>query len=164
MKLANIILSVITALLSVYVFYVCIQFPEVVDSVPGPGIWPRAVSICLFVVSLFLLFRTIFSKKDRNEKENVPDSDNSQEKTRVFLNQKMFRVYIMMGIAVVYLGLMMLAGFIIATALFIAVIMIFMDEKKILFALAVGLGSSLGMYFLFYQVFRIILPPGLLFG
>ena len=158
MKLANIILSFIMLALSVYVFYVSRQFPEVLDMVPGPGIWPRVLSVCLFGVSLFLLVTTILSGKKAESNQS-----NGQKGEHTFLAKRTLRVYIMMGIALVYLVLMMLAGFIISTALFIIAIMLFMGEKKIWLALAIGTGSSLGLYFLFYGIFHILLPAGLLF-
>ena len=158
MKLANIILSVITLALSVYVFYVSNQFPEVLNEVPGPGIWPRALSVCLFGVSLFLLFTTIFSGKKAETNQG-----SEQKEEHPFLAKRTLRVYIMMGVALVYLVIMMLVGFIISTALFIVVIMLFMGEKKIWLVIVIGTGSSLGLYFLFYNVFRVLLPAGLLF-
>lgn len=165
MKLANIILSVITLALSVHVFYVCRQFSEVVDSVPGPGIWPKALSICLFGVSLYLLVTTvIFSKKSVLNKTIETSEDNRQEEQNIFSATGTIRAYIMMGIALVYLVFMMLVGFKISTTLFIIFIMLFMGEKRIWLALVTGVGSSVGLYFLFYNIFRINLPVGMLFS
>jgi len=166
MKLANIILSVITLALSVYIYYVSRQFPEVLDSVPGPGIWPGILSLCLFGVSLFLLVTTIITWKKpllKAVEKTELSKDRGQTEERIFSGKGTIRVYILMGIALIYLVLMMLVGFLISSAIFMIVTMLFMGEKRIWLAALVGVGASLGLYLIFFNVFRILLPAGALF-
>jgi hypothetical protein len=69
----------------------------------------------------------------------------------------------MVGIIVIYLAVMVLAGFVIATVIFIPVTMIIMGEKNKILIPVVGIGFARIGYFLFTTVFHVFLPSGLLF-
>lgn len=107
MKKGNLILAAFCVLLGIGVIAVSSTYPTAArygTGVPGPGLWPTAISIVMLACAALLLYRTW---KLTPEKNTAIDLFGPGPK----------RAYISMAILVVYVFLLEILGFIIATTL-----------------------------------------------
>ena len=105
MKKGNLVLAAVCAVLGVGVIAMASGYPKAADygtGVPGPGLWPIVISIVLLACTAILLFRTLKMPPEKDSKIELWTTG-----TR--------RVYLTMGILMVYLLLLPFLGFIIAT-------------------------------------------------
>ncbi|WP_251318012.1 tripartite tricarboxylate transporter TctB family protein [Flintibacter muris] len=105
MKKGNLVLAAICAVLGIGVIAMASGYPKAADygtGVPGPGLWPIVISIVLLACTAILLFRTLKMPPEKDSKIELWTTG-----TR--------RVYLTMGILMVYLLLLPFLGFIIAT-------------------------------------------------
>ena len=105
MKKGNLVLAAICAVLGIGVIAMASGYPKAADygtGVPGPGLWPIVISIVLLACTAILLYRTLKMPPEKNSKIELWTTG-----TR--------RVYLTMGILMVYLLLLPFLGFIIAT-------------------------------------------------
>ena len=92
MKKGNLVLAAICAVTGIGIIAVASGYPTAADygtGVPGPGLWPTVISVVLLACTAILLYRTTGTR----------------------------RVYLAMGILVVYLLVLPFLGFIISTFL-----------------------------------------------
>ena len=107
MKKGNLVLAALCILLGIGIIAVSSTYPTAESygtGVPGPGLWPMAISIVMLACAAILLYRTW---KLTPEKNTPIDLFSSGPK----------RAYISMAILVVYVFLLEPLGFIIATTL-----------------------------------------------
>ena len=105
MKKGNLVLAAVCAVLGIGVIAMASGYPKAADygtGVPGPGLWPIVISIVLLACTALLLFKTLRMSPEKNTKIELWTTG-----TR--------RVYITMGILVVYLIVLPFLGFIIST-------------------------------------------------
>ncbi len=105
MKKGNLVLAALCILLGIGVIAVSSTYPTAESygtGVPGPGLWPTAISIVMLVCSFILLCRTWKLTPEKNT--NIELSGPGPR-----------RVYISMGILVAYVLLLGSLGYIIAT-------------------------------------------------
>lgn len=105
MKKGNLVLSAVCAVLGVGIIAVALGYPKAADygtGVPGPGLWPIVISIVLLACTALLLLKTLRMSPEKDTKIELWTTG-----TR--------RVYITMGILLVYLIVLPFLGFIIST-------------------------------------------------
>ena len=105
MKKGNLVLAAICAVTGIGIIAVASGSPTAADygtGVPGPGLWPIVISVVLLACTAILLFRTLKMPPEKDSKIELWTTG-----TR--------RVYLTMGILMVYLLLLPFLGFIIAT-------------------------------------------------
>lgn len=105
MKKGNLVLAAVCAVLGIGVIAMASGYPKAADygtGVPGPGLWPIVISVVLLACTAILLYRTLKMKPEKDTKIELWTTG-----TR--------RVYLTMGILVVYLLALPFLGFIIAT-------------------------------------------------
>lgn len=105
MKKGNLVLAAVCAVLGVGIIAVALGYPKAADygtGVPGPGLWPIVISIVLLGCTALLLLKTLKMSPEKDTKIELWTTG-----TR--------RVYVTMGILVVYLIVLPFLGFIIST-------------------------------------------------
>ena len=138
----NFLVSILGALIGVAIMNAASEFPlEFTENGPGPGFWPFALGAALTIAAIVLLAYTISNKKEL-----------SKELVALTLPANM-RVYMMMAIIVVYVGLINVLGFYPASALLIPATMRLMDfhNKKVIAMTTVGTIAFI------YLVFSVLL-------
>ncbi len=138
----NIIFGVCLMILSVVVFALSFQFPEQTLAF-SPKIFPRFVSICLFLISAILFVQGI-----RADKKTKPDVN------KAFL--KILATGILISFA--YTQLLPVIGYVASTPFFIAGIMLLFKEKSWVKIAATSVITSVILYILFRIVFKVPLP------
>ena len=105
MKKGNLVLAAICAVLGVGVIAIASGYPKAADygtGVPGPGLWPIAISIVLLACTAILLFKTLRMKPEKDTKIDLWTTGTK-------------RVYLTIAILFVYLLALPFLGFIIDT-------------------------------------------------
>ena len=125
----NFVVSILGMMIGAAIMNAASEFPlEFTENGPGAGFWPFALGTALTIAAVVLLIYTISNKKEL-----------SKELVALTLPANM-RVYMMMAIIVVYVGLINVLGFYPASALLIPATMKLMDfhDKKVIAMTTVG--------------------------
>lgn len=138
----NFVVSILGMMIGATIMNAASEFPlEFTENGPGAGFWPFALGTALTIAAVVLLIYTISNKKEL-----------SKELVALTLPANM-RVYMMMAIIVVYVGLINVLGFYPASALLIPATMKLMDfhNKKVIAMTTVGTIAFI------YLVFSVLL-------
>ena len=138
----NFVVSILGMMIGAAIMNAASEFPlEFTENGPGAGFWPFALGSALTIAAVVLLIYTISNKKEL-----------SKELVALTLPANM-RVYMMMAIIVVYVGLINVLGFYPASALLIPATMKLMDfhNKKVIAMTTVGTIAFI------YLVFSVLL-------
>ena len=138
----NFVVSILGMMIGAAIMNAASEFPlEFTENGPGAGFWPFALGTALTIAAVVLLIYTISNKKELSE-----------ELVALTLPANM-RVYMMMAIIVVYVGLINVLGFYPASALLIPATMRLMDfhNKKVIAMTTVGTIAFI------YLVFSVLL-------
>ena len=138
----NFVVSILGMMIGAAIMNAASEFPlEFTENGPGAGFWPFALGTALTIAAVVLLIYTISNKKEL-----------SKELVALTLPANM-RVYMMMAIIVVYVGLINVLGFYPASALLIPATMRLMDfhNQKVIAMTTVGTIAFI------YLVFSVLL-------
>ena len=138
----NFVVSILGMMIGAAIMNAASEFPlEFTENGPGAGFWPFALGTALTIAAVVLLIYTISNKKEL-----------SKELVALTLPANM-RVYMMMAIIVVYVGLINVLGFYPASALLIPATMKLMDfhNKKVIAI------TTVGTIVFIYLVFSVLL-------
>jgi putative tricarboxylic transport membrane protein len=114
-----------------------------------PSLFPRLSIIALFILSVFYLIHST-----RLAEKNLFKELGTRSFTRVVVTIAVF-----VGYALLFEPL----GFVLSSALVVAVLTIYYGNRNILVTLIVVVGAPLAIYFIFTHALQVSLPEGLLF-
>ncbi|WP_277679453.1 tripartite tricarboxylate transporter TctB family protein [Gracilibacillus dipsosauri] len=159
-KLVDLFSGLFLLTLSVVMYISTFSFRQLTASKIGSAFVPQIVAIGLFILSLILTINAFVQwKKEKQTREETVEKKDSIEKPSYSL---VIISLILMG---VYLFTMPTIGFLISTAvyLFIQIYLIAPSDKRnpIPFAI-VSIVTSTIIYFVFKNVFYLMLPSGIL--
>lgn len=150
MAVCNYVISLMGIIISMLIMYSASEFPLAFTvNGPGPGFWPFSLGCALFIAAVVLFLYTLFNKLDLSQ-------------TKVALvNPANKRVYLMMGIIVLYCVLINLLGFYLASVFLIPVVMKQMDchNKKIIALTTVG--TIVFIYLVFGEILNTNMPESI---
>jgi hypothetical protein len=146
----EIIIGAFLMALSAVFFVLTFDFPEQTLAF-SPKIFPRFVSACLFLMSLLLVIQAVKALR-KTKQEPKPTSEKALDK--VYL----MRLSSGLIIGYAYTQILPLTGYIVATPLFIAGIMLVFNEKKWTKIAANSIVTSGLLYVLFRIIFKVPLP------
>jgi hypothetical protein len=115
---------------------------------PGPGYFPFYIGLILCIGGLGILYQALLSKS---------------ADTAVFIDREQFkRVLSVLAPAVLFVGAIMVLGQYVASAIYIAVFMVWLGRYSRLKSIAVGLGVN-ALFFMMFEVwFKVPLFKGAL--
>ncbi len=144
---SEIVFGAIFMILSVFFFAMTFRFPELTIAL-SPTVFPRFVTICLFVLSSLLLIQGLRKQlTGRVEKSKVK-----------FDRAYLFRFISIAAVGFLYTRIIRYTGYIVATPLFIAGIMLIFAEKKWYRVVLVSTITTAILYSVFRMFFRVPLP------
>ena len=137
--------------IAVLVYYEASKFPEAAKGL-GAGGFPRFIAVCLGIFGILLMITSYLKwKKNKEQEKNVLTLNG-------LIGAAMIAVTFWM-----YIILVRPLGYIAATSLFSAILMIIYGERKWIRLIVVCVGFSVIAFFLFRNVFYVMLPVGNLF-
>ena len=151
MKKVNIILSALLIGFGIFYAYLTAELPERnLPNTLGSDFMPWVLVGCLFLLSLLLLIKTVWGGSPENFESSI-----SQKEA--------FGVIYLTVCVLAYVKLMVLIGFILATPIFLALLMLITGSRKWKEIVIVSIVATFGIYLLFQKIFQVILPRGELF-
>ena len=145
MKKSNLIFSGICAAIGIFLIVLAAGYPTAADygtGVPGPGLWPIVISAFMLALAALLVMKTIKMPAEKNV--DVP-----------MWNEGTKRVYITMGILLVYTLVLEFLGFIIATTIMEAVFIHWFAKKKPWVTAVIALVVTLVIYVVFQYLLNV---------
>lgn len=146
--LANeIIFGAVFMLMSIFFFAMTFTFPEITIAL-SPKVFPRFVTICLFLLSSLLLAQGIAKQRKAQPTRPAVKLDRSY----------LLRFVLIAAAGFFYTRIIGYAGYIAATPPFIAAAMLVFAERKWYRIVLVSIGTTAVLYVVFRMVFRVPLP------
>jgi hypothetical protein len=144
---SEIVFGALFMLLSIFFFVMTFSFPEITIAL-SPTVFPRFVTVCLFLLSSLLLVQGI--RKQGKQQPAKP----RQKIDRAYL----IRFILLAAAGFLYTRIIRYTGYVVATPPFIAAAMIIFAEKKWYRIILVSGGTTAILYLVFRMVFRVPLP------
>ncbi|MBI9094038.1 MAG: tripartite tricarboxylate transporter TctB family protein [Sphaerochaeta sp.] len=148
MKKGNLIIASIFSVLAIGIIFLAMQLPNAKNGVPGPGYWPILISVIMLVAAITVGIHA-FSKHDATPLVlGTPDQ---------------VRVYLSMGLLVVYLLGMYYIGFGIATFLMLYGFITWFGKYTWVFRVFMAFAITAVVYSVFVYVLKVPFRFGILF-
>jgi putative tricarboxylic transport membrane protein len=150
MAKANLIIGSLFFLLALLMFVFALDFPKPRVSGLSPRVFPQFVAVCTMLCSGLLIIKSFrgFAGPGTGEQEKKVERDS------VFA----VRFSALSAVGLLYVLLIDKIGYLIATPLLIAGTMLIFNEKRWYRVLLVSVITTLVLYTLFRNVFRVPLP------
>ncbi len=116
---------------------------------PGPEFFPRALAGILIICSVILIIRSFVSASPA-----LNDTDSSDSR------REFKRVGITLALLIVYVILIPLISYVLSTVLYLALMMLFLGERRSWLIALWALGVTGGIYLLFSLLLKVPLPTG----
>jgi len=149
----DIIIGACLMILSGVFYGITFQFPEQTLAF-SPKIFPRFVSICLFILSAILLMQGALAVRRGSTDEAVRLTIDKAILTRLLCGTL---------IGYIYTQLLPIVGYVVATPPFIAGIMLVFNEKRVIRIVACAIITTGVLYICFRIIFKVPLPRFALF-
>ena len=147
MVVSEIVFGAVFMLLSLFFFAMTFAFPEITIAL-SPTVFPRFVTVCLFLLSVLLLIQGIGKQRKQHP-----------ERPRIKIDRAYLKRFVLLAVAgLIYTRIIRYTGYVVATPLFIAAAMIIFAEKKWYRIVLISIGVTAVLYLVFRMVFRVPLP------
>lgn len=145
MKRADLISSIIVMAVAIFFFYQTFAFPDTgADSETGPEFIPRIFSTLLMILGIILFIKSFTTK------EEAPTT-------------KVKMIALTIGILFVYMLLINFLGFYSSTILFVLVLLLITNIRKIALLITVPISIALFIFVFFENLLTVPIPTGILF-
>ena len=145
MKKGNLALAAFSAVVSVIIIAIASGYPSAADygtGVPGPGLWPIAISVVMLACAAILVLKTMKMDPEKDTKIELFSTGSK-------------RVYITMAILFVYVLLLEFLGFLIATVILEFVFIQWFAKKKPWITAIISVAITVVIYCVFQFVLNV---------
>jgi len=134
-------------LISLFLFIMTFRFPDLRIAL-SPAVFPRFVTVSLFILSSILLVQGI--------KKQVTSTVKKQKVkiNRVYL----IRFILLCATGFIYIQIIRVTGYVVATPIFISGTMLIFNEKKWYRIVLFSIFTTAILYIVFRMIFRVPLP------
>jgi putative tricarboxylic transport membrane protein len=151
MKKVNVILAALLIGFGIFYGYLAAHLPDRnLPNTLGSDFMPWVLAGCLLFLSLLLLIKTVFGGSPEQLDYSISPKEG-------------FGVIGLTACVFAYVKLMNLIGFILATPIFLALLMLITGSRKWKEIVMVSIVATFIIYLLFQKIFQVILPRGELF-
>ena len=151
MKKVNVILAALLIGLGIFYAYLAANLPDRnLPNTLGSDFMPWVLAGCLLLLSLLLLIKTVFGSTPEQFDFSISPKEG-------------FGVIFLTICVFAYVKLMILIGFVLATPIFLALLMLITGSRKWKEIIMVSIFATFSIYLLFQKIFQVILPRGELF-
>lgn len=151
MKKVNVILAALLIGLGIFYAYLAANLPDRnLPNTLGSDFMPWVLAGCLLLLSLLLLIKTVFGSTPEQFDFSISPKEG-------------FGVVFLTVCVFAYVKLMILIGFVLATPIFLALLMLITGSRKWKEIVMVSIFATFSIYLLFQKIFQVILPRGELF-
>lgn len=152
---------------SVVMYIATFSFEALTTTFVGPAFMPQIISVAIGIFSILIIVNGFRKSRAEKQEEPIPDPVTEVHDDKMTPGEKdSYKPVLMtLGLMVAYVFLIPIVGFLITTILYIFLQMMILSHKttrKIwLFAL-VSIVSSVLIYYVFRNVFYVMLPTGIM--
>lgn len=150
MKKGNFVTAGIFALFAVFIIINSLTFPASRDGIPGPGFFPIVIAVLMLLAAVSLTVTSLRMKDGEDMVLKLFTDDNK-------------RVYICMGLLVLYLAVMSQVGFCVSSFALLLGLIRWFGRYKLLFCAIFSAAVVVPLYLVFSFVLHVPLNFGLLF-
>ena len=151
MKKVNVILAALLIGFGIFYAYLAANLPDRnLPNTLGSDFMPWVLAGCLLLLSLLLLIKTVFGSTPEQFDFSISPKEG-------------FGVIFLTVCVFAYVKLMILIGFVLATPIFLALLMLITGSRKWKEIVMVSIFATFSIYLLFQKIFQVILPRGELF-
>jgi putative tricarboxylic transport membrane protein len=145
-RAGNIVSAALLLVLAVTVFVLTLGFPPPGQpNDPGTAAFPRMVAVALGVLAVVQLLRP-------DRREPLPRGSAA------------LRVAGILGLLLAYALILEALGFVLSTILFLLGALLLAGTRRPLYLIAVPVGASVVLFYVFYELLEVSLPRGVLEG
>ena len=149
LKKYNYIVSAVMLAIAGYVFYETGTYKIGSSAQKNPALWPRFLAVLLIILSVLLLIETFLKKESESNNRDVVIDWGSPG---------MKKVYIMVGITVMFVILMHFFGMLIALAIALFCVELLMGCRNKLMLIILPIALVIFCHFFFEVAMKITLP------
>ena len=145
MKKGNLAFAALSAVIGIVIIAIAMGYPTAADygtGVPGPGLWPIAISVVLLACAVLLALKSLKMDPEKNTKIELWSTGTK-------------RVYLTMLILLVYVLVLEFLGFLIATVVLEFVLIQWFAKKKPWLTAIFAVGITLVIYLVFQYVLNV---------
>jgi putative tricarboxylic transport membrane protein len=151
MKKVNVILAALLIGLGIFYAYLAANLPDRnLPNTLGSDFMPWVLAGCLLLLSLLLLIKTVFGSTPEQFDFSISPKEG-------------FGVIFLTVCVFAYVKLMILIGFVLATPIFLVLLMLITGSRKWKEIVMVSIFATFSIYLLFQKIFQVILPRGEIF-
>lgn len=150
--------SVVFIVVAVFFFIISLSFPPGSNGAVGPGYFPRIMCVLVVILSCLNLINDV-----RGHKKMVAKGEKEEELT-IFKKENL-RVWITVGITLLYVIAVKAIGFVVSSIAFLFVLNTYFrvhQKSKVAFVI-IPFAVVVVLYFIFHNLLHVVLPAGLLF-
>ena len=150
--------SVVFIVVAVFFFIISLSFPPGSNGAVGPGYFPRIMCVLVVILSCLNLINDV-----RGHKKMVAKGEKEEELT-IFKKENL-RVWITVGITLLYVIAVKAIGFVVSSIAFLYVLNTYFrvhQKSKVAFVI-IPFAVVAVLYFIFHNLLHAVLPAGLLF-
>lgn len=148
---------------SVIMFITSFSFEALTTSLVGPAFMPQIIAIVMAIFSVIITVSGFKKSKSATEQINAPEE---LEEELIVTEKKSYKpVLISLALMIGYVALLSYVGFLIMTVVYIFLQMLLLSHvthRKIWLFLLISIVTSATIYYLFRNVFYVMLPTGII--
>ncbi|MGH2316393.1 tripartite tricarboxylate transporter TctB family protein [Planococcus sp. SE5232] len=162
-KYEDVFSGIFLLIVSVIMFFTAYSFEALTTSLVGPAFMPQIIAIVMAIFSVVIAVGGFRKSKIIPEEKNSPE----QHKEELIVTEKRSYkpVLISLGLMIGYVILLPYIGFLIMTVIYIFLQMLILSHithRKIWLFLLISIVTSATIYYLFRNVFYVMLPTGII--
>ncbi|MDW0116126.1 tripartite tricarboxylate transporter TctB family protein [Sporosarcina thermotolerans] len=161
-KIRDVQSGIFLLVVSVIMFSATLSFKKLTSTAVGPAFMPQIIAGLIALMAIAIIIQGIRSVKAEREKESSADAVVEKDPKDEVTYRPVILSFILMAVYVVVLPFV---GFLITTAVYMFTQMMILSDKPerrwLLFAV-VSVVSSATIYYVFRNVFYVMLPNGFL--
>lgn len=162
-KYEDVFSGIFLLIVSVIMFFTAYSFEALTVSLVGPAFMPQIIAIIMAIFSVVITLNGFKKSKAAVKEIDVPVS---AEEELIVTEKKSYKpVLISLALMITYVALLPYIGFLIMTSVYIFLQMLILSHvthRKVWLFLLISIVTSATIYYLFRNVFYVMLPTGII--
>lgn len=151
-KKEEIIIGIIIFFFSIFVYVESVKLPDFGKSYESPGLLPAFIAVVMFILSLIMIVGEV-KKELKLKRENKKPQENMEK-------ESLWNVRILIAIIIIlfYIGILPYAGFLVASIIFLFVLMLFLRAGSIFLIGLISVAVPIAIQYLFANILKQLIP------
>jgi hypothetical protein len=151
-KKEEILIGIILLFFSIFVYIESVKLPDFGKSYESPGLLPAFIAVVIFILSIIMIVGEVV-KELKLKRENKKPQDNIEKESLWNV-----RIFIAIIIILFYIGMLPYTGFLVASIIFLFVLMLFLKAGNIFLVGLISVFVPIAIQYLFANIFKQLIP------